>query len=348
MTPNCLAAVLEQLNAPLRLRDLARPALRPGQVVVEVAYSGVCGSQLLEVQGKRGPDRFLPHTLGHEGSGIVREVGPDVRKVAVGDRVVLSWIRGSGLDVPATVYQSQDGAVNSGALSTFIHQTVTCESRVTPVPADLPLREAALLGCAIPTGAGIILNSAQLQRGQTVAVFGAGGIGLSAIMAASAVGATQVIAIDIVADKLKLAELLGATTVIDAAVVDAPAAIAEATGGRGVDCAVESAGRRVTMEAALKSIRVGGICVLAGNLEAGEKIEIDPFDLIRGKRLVGTWGGESVPDRDIPRFVDMYRQGLLKLGDLITHEFPLSRVNDAIATVASGQAGRVMLRMTEE
>ena len=147
------AAVLSELNQPLRLSKLTIPDLKFGQVLVEVAYSGVCHSQLLEVHGKRGLDRFLPHTLGHEGSGTVLKVGPGVTKVKPSDRVVLSWIKGSGADLPFTIYQSAEETVNSGAISTFMRHTVTCENRVTPIPDAMPLREAALLGCAIPTGA---------------------------------------------------------------------------------------------------------------------------------------------------------------------------------------------------
>lgn len=158
-----IAAVLEQLNKPLRIRELTTPDLKPGQVLVEVAYSGVCHSQLLEVRGKRGLDRFLPHTLGHEGSGTVLEVGAGVTKVKPGDHVVLSWIKGSGADAPSTIYESAERPVNSGALSTFMRQTVTCENRLTAIPDAMPLREAALLGCAIPTGAGIVLNTARVR-----------------------------------------------------------------------------------------------------------------------------------------------------------------------------------------
>ncbi|MFZ1988989.1 MAG: alcohol dehydrogenase catalytic domain-containing protein, partial [Alphaproteobacteria bacterium] len=153
-----LAAVLVETGKPLELLDLEIPALKPGQVLVDVAYSGVCQSQLNEISGKKGPDRYLPHVLGHEGAGVVAAIGEGVNKVRPGDRVVLSWLRGRGADVPGTVYQSKIGIVNSGAISTFMNRTVTCESRLTPLPANVPLREAALLGCAIPTGAGIVLN----------------------------------------------------------------------------------------------------------------------------------------------------------------------------------------------
>lgn len=339
------AAILTELGSPIELWNIEIPELKAGQVLVEVAYSGLCHTQLLEARGAKGPDRFLPHTIGHEGSGIVAGVGPGVSKVASGDRVVLSWIQGSGAVVGSTVYGGTRGRVNSGAVSTFLRHTVTCESRVTKIPSDVPLREAALLGCAVPTGAGIIMNTAALENGAVVAVFGVGGIGLSAVLGATIRRARTVIAVDISPEKLAQAKAMGATHVIDASKTDAVAEIAAVTSGSGVDCAVEAAGRRQTMEAAFRSTRRGGICVLAGNLPKGETISIDPMELIAGKRLVGTWGGESVPDRDIPVFLDLYRSGSLNLGALIAKEYPLSRINDAFADLSRGLPGRALISM---
>ena len=341
-----VAAVLEELNEPLKIRELTIPDLKPGQVLVEVAYSGVCRSQLLEVRGKRGPDRFLPHTLGHEGSGTVLEVGAGVTKVKPGDRVVLSWIKGSGADVPSTVYQSSEGPVNSGALSTFMRQTVTCENRVTPIPDAMPLREAALLGCAIPTGAGIVLNTARVRPGSSVAIFGVGGIGLSAVLAADLVHATTVIAVDVFDHKLVQARQVGATHLINARQQDPLVTILEITGGQGVDYAIEAAGQRETMETAFQAVRDnGGLCVLAGNLPHGERISLDPFDLIRGKRIVGTWGGETQPDRDIPLYVDSYLSGKLSLDGLITHAYSLDTINQALEDLEHGKVGRALVDM---
>lgn len=342
------AAVLFELAQPLRLITLSIPDLKPGQVLVDVAYSGVCRSQLLEVRGKRGEDRFLPHTLGHEGSGTVLEVGAGVTKVKPGDYVVLSWIKGTGADVPSTVYQSSEGPINSGAISTFMRQTVTCENRVTPIPDAMPLREAALLGCAIPTGAGIVLNTARVQPGSSVAVFGVGGIGLSAVLAADLMNATTIIAVDVFDHKLEQARQVGATHLINAHQQDPLATILEITGGRGVDYAIEAAGRRETMEMAFQSVRDnGGLCVLAGNLPYGQSISLDPFDLIKGKRIIGTWGGESQPDRDIPLYVDLYLAEKLKLDSLITHEYRLEDINHAFDDLEQGKVGRALIEMEE-
>lgn len=340
------AAILVEPKKPLVIADIDMPELQYGQVLVEIAYAGVCHSQLLEVRGMRGTDRFLPHTLGHEGSGKVIEVGAGVTKVKPGDCVVLSWIKGKGIDVPSTVYQSAEGKINSGAISTFMRQTVTCENRVTPIPDAMPLREAALLGCAIPTGAGIILNIARVQPGSSVAVFGVGGIGLSAVLAAGIMNATIIIAVDIFDHKLKQARQIGATHLINARWKDPLNTILNITGGRGVDYAIEAAGKRETMEMAFKAVQDnGGLCVLAGNLPHGECISLDPFDLIKGKRIIGTWGGESQPDRDIPLYVDLYLAGKLKLDLLITHEYRLEDINQAFDDLEQGKIGRALIEM---
>jgi len=343
------AAVLVRLGEPLHVMRLSIPAAAPGQVVVDIAYSGVCHTQLHEVRGRRGEDRFLPHTLGHEGAGTVLAVGDEVTKVKPGDPVVLTWIRGRGREVGSTVYRSGDTPVNSGAISTFMRRCVTCENRVVPIPKGMPLREAALLGCAIPTGAGSVLNAAAVRPGDSVAVFGAGGIGLSAVAAANLVHAQPIIAVDVLDGKLDLAREAGATHVINARQRDPLAAIQDLTGGRGVDYAIEAAGRRETMELAFRSVREnGGMCVLAGNLPKGERISLDPFDLIKGRRIIGTWGGGTVPDRDIPMYARLHLSGRLNLSQFITHTYRLEEVNQALDDLEAGKVGRALLDMSVE
>lgn len=338
------AAVLLDVGRPLEVIELQVPQLAGGQVLVEVVYSGICRSQLHEVRGHRGPDAFLPHTLGHEGAGIVRAVGPGVSKVGPDDHVVLSWIKGAGADVARTTYSSRHGAVNSGAISTFLDLAIVSENRVTPIPLELPLRVAALLGCAIPTGAGIVLNTLNVSAGESISVFGTGGVGLSAIIGAVLREAYPIIAVDISAQKLALARRAGATHTIDALAGDATAMIRELTAGRGTDYAIEAAGRAETMQAALTAVRSGGgVCVIAGNLKYAERFGIDPMDLIRGKQLRGTWGGESLPDRDIPWFANLLLAGKLDLDWLITDEYELTEVNRALSDLEFGAVGRAVL-----
>ncbi|MFH1851411.1 MAG: zinc-binding dehydrogenase [Candidatus Neomarinimicrobiota bacterium] len=341
------AAVLTELNQPLQILELDLPDLHPGQVLVEMAYSGICHTQLNEIRGKKGPDKFLPHTLGHEGSGRVVATGAQVAKVAPGDRVVCTWLKGSGADVPSAQYFYRGAKVNSGAISTFLTNAVISENRLVVIPAGMPLREAALLGCAIPTGVGIVRNSLQVGPGNSLAVFGAGGIGLSAIMTAAALGAGPIIAVDVFDHKLEQARSLGATHVINGKTTSAAAEIHAVVPG-GVDFAIEATGSTTVMEAAFASIKNSGQCIIAGNPAAGEKICLDPFDLIKGKRIYGSWGGASDPDRDIPAYVELYLSADLPLERLITHEFTLSEINAAFTELEQGRVGRAIVKLEHD
>jgi S-(hydroxymethyl)glutathione dehydrogenase / alcohol dehydrogenase len=340
-----LAAVLEQQNMPLKIMELTIPALKAGQVLVQIAYSGVCQTQLNEIRGHKGPDPYLPHTMGHEASGTVLEIGENVKKVKPGDRVVLSWLKGSGADVPNTLYQCDGRNVQSGAISTFMEKAVVSENRVIPISSKMPLREAALLGCAIPTGAGVVFNEMNLQAGQSFAVFGVGGVGLSAILAARYLKAAPLIAVDISDEKLQKAQQMGATHLINAAKVDAVQAIREITSKQGVDFALESAGVKKAMEQAFQALKAPkGLCIIAGNAPKGDWIQLDPYDLIKGKRIIGTWGGDSQIDRDIPRYVDLFVNRSMPLGDLVSHEVSLSEINTLMDMLLQGKVSRGMIR----
>lgn len=340
-----IAAVLTEINKELQIEELEIPELKPGQVLVKIAYSGVCYSQLNEIKGLKGEDKFLPHTLGHEGSGVVEEIGKGVKKVKAGDKVVLTWIKGSGADVPATLYKRKDGSiVNSGAISTFMTKAIISENRLVRISDKIPLREAALLGCAIPTGAGIVFNTTKVISGNSIAIFGVGGIGMSALLAAKFMGASIVIAIDIFDSKLKTALKIGATHVINARKQDILSCIKEITVGRGVDYAIESAGQKETMEIAFASVRdQGGLCVIAGNLPKGERISIDPFDLIKGKQIIGSWGGQTQPDRDIPRYIEHFLSGKFNLEAILGPSFKLKDINSAFDLLRSRETGRIII-----
>jgi len=339
------AAVLVELGRPLELADLEIPALKPGQALIEVTYSGVCHTQVGEVRGHRGEDKFLPHCLGHEGSGIVRDIGPGVAKVERGDRVILSWIKGSGADVPGTVYDWNGKKVNAGGITTFATYCVISENRLTLVPEGLSLRLAALVGCAVPTGAGVVFNTAQPKAGQSVAVFGVGGIGSCAVAAAALAGAVPVIAVDVNPDKLALARRLGATHTIDSRNADPVAEIMKLCRG-GADFAIEATGLAPVMRQALACVRhQGGTAVVVGNARFGSTLEIDPRELNMGKRLLGTWGGDNVPDRDYPRYAKLLVSGRLDLEPLLSHGYGLADVNAALDDLERGRAARPLLEI---
>lgn len=341
------AAVLNQVNKPLSIEELQIPELKAGQVLVKVSFSGVCHSQINEIRGLKGQDKYLPHTLGHEGSGVVQAIGPGVTKVKPQDQVVLTWIKGTGADVTSASYKRSDGTlVNSGAISTFLTEAVVSENRLVKIPEQMPLREATLLGCAIPTGGGIILNMAKVSSNTKIAIFGMGGIGFSALLMAKLNGAQRIIAVDIFDHKLKRALGLGATDIINARKEDVLTQIMEITQKQGVDYAIESAGEQQAMETAFQCVRNnGGLCIIAGNLPQGVKISLDPFNLISGKRIIGTWGGQTQPDRDVLVYVDLFLTGKLKLNGLITHTLKLEDINQALELLNSPEVGRVIIEM---
>jgi len=339
------AAILFELNKPLRIEEIEIPLLEPGQILVRVAYSGVCHSQLMEVKGQRGKDLYLPHLLGHEGSGEVVEIGKLVKKVKIGDKVALTWIKGEGANCPGAKYKFGDQIINAGGVTTFSEYTVVSENRCVKIPDDFPLDVASIIGCAVLTGAGMVLNTIKPKPENSIAIFGAGGgIGLSAVMGAKICNCSKIIAVDIDNTKLNLAKELGATHIINAKECDPLSIIKDLTDGVGLDFAVDSAGRTQTIETAFNSVRRnGGLCVFASHPSAGEKIQIDPYELICGKQIRGSWGGESDPDRDVSRFIDFYNTGKLPLNKMISHKFNLKEINNALSELVQGSLGRIIV-----
>ena len=342
------AAVLESLNTGLKIKSLELPDLLPGQVLVKIHYSGVCRSQIMEVKGGRGRDKWLPHLLGHEGSGEVLAIGEGVTKVKFGDLVILSWIKGSGIEAPCAQYRCGDQVINSGRVTTFSTHTIVSENRVTIKPPNLSMDVAVLFGCALPTGAGMVLNQVCPFDGATVAVLGLGGVGLSALMALKGFGCSQIIAIDFSDAKLALAKDLGATYTLQVGREEIYQQVMALTNS-GVDICIESAGSTETIELGFSLIRKGGGRLwFASHPPQGEMIYLDPYDLISGKQIFGTWGGSSYPDRDIPRMTEIFRKGNIPLGKLLTKRYTLEQVNDALADLEAGNVFRPLLMMTKD
>lgn len=342
------AAILVETGHPLELLDLKLPALKAGQVLVEVRTTGVCHTQLLEARGYRGADPYVPHCLGHEGVGEVLEISEGVTKVKPGDAVILSWIKGSGGDVPGTVYHESGSnrAVNAGGITTFMRHAIISENRLTPLPSDVPVREATWLGCAMPTGVGAVVNTADVKQGESVAVFGCGGVGLCAIAGAASLGASHVIAIDLLDDKLDVALQMGATHQINASTQNVAELIHALIKG-GVDVAIEATGQPAVMRQALEIVRPrGGRAVVIGNARFGSEVAFDPAQFNQGKQLRGTWGGDSLPDRDYPRFAQLLASGAIDLSPLMSKPFTLEQANDALNALESGKVVRPLIDMT--
>ena len=340
------AALLVQTGAPLVLAEIDIPALKPGQVLVEIAYSGACGTQVMEWRGDKGEDKWVPHCLGHEGTGTVLETGSAVTKMKAGDKVVLSWIKGSGIEAGGAVYAWGEKKVNAGGVTTFQRHAVVSENRLTLLPAELPMDLAVLLGCAAPTGMGAVYNVLKAQPGDAVAVFGTGGVGLNAVMAAALVGAMPVIAIDPNPTRRALAPLYGATHVIDPGAADVLTEIKKII-PQGVDIAVESSGVPAAMEMAVNATRQqGGRAVVIGNARHGSVLSLSPSVFNQGKSLMGTWGGDSVPDRDYGRYARLLGAGRFPVRNLLSKPYALEQADRALQDLASGKIGRPLIDMS--
>ncbi len=342
-----LAAVLYEQHKPLVIEELTIPALKESQVLARILYSGVCQTQLNEIKGTKGIDKYLPHTLGHEASGIVEDVGKSVVKVKPGDYIVLSWIKGLGVETPSSQYATDSGSiVNAGAVTTFQEYSVVSENRITPISVDMPHDVSALLGCAVPTGAGIFRRKINPSPKESLAIFGIGGIGSSALLMASSLGLEKIIAIDINGNKLEQAIALGATHTINANEEDPVKKIYEITNNQGVDFAIESSGVRRVMEDAYNSTnKHTGTVVLSGNLGNGV-ITINPYDLLFGKKLIGTGEHNTFPHEDFSYYSQMFLEGKLPLEKLISRIYKLEQINDALDALSKGEVFRSLIDFT--
>lgn len=340
------AAILTQQNAPLDIADIDIPKLDVGHVLVKMDYSGICGKQIEEINGKRGHDRFIPHLLGHEGAGIVTEVGPGVRKVKAGDKVVLHWMKGSGIDSTTPEFNRNGTAVNAGWITTFSEYTVVSENRITPIPIGTDSAVASLLGCAVTTGLGVVFNNLGLMPGQSIAVYGVGGVGINVIQGAALVNAYPIVAIDIHDNKLEQAKAFGATHTINSGNNDPVLVLKELSNGKGFDGVVDVTGVNQVRLAAYDSTSNVGRTVFAGVPHHEDRVSFDSFPLHFGRTVIGSHGGDTKPDIDIPRYVQLYELGRLMLAEQITHRYTLYEINKAVETVQSGSAGRCVISMS--
>lgn len=339
------AAILAQSRQPLIVDDIALPdALGVGQVLVKVLYSTICGAQLNEIAAAKGPDKFLPHLLGHEASARVLDTGPGVTTVKEGDTVVLHWRPSQGIQCQPPAYKWRGAKLNAGWVTTFNDYAVISENRMTVIAPHYDLRNAPLLGCAVTTAAGVINNDAKVKVGESVVVFGVGGVGLNVVQFAQLAGAYPIVAVDLVDSKLAMAKARGATHCFDAAnTVDLDGEIRKVVGQQGPDKVIETTGVKSVIELAYNLTHADGTCVLVG--VPNEKVTIYTLPIHFNKVLTGSHGGEAVPHVDIPRLIRLNRAGRLSLEGLITHEFSLDRINEALDLIRSGAAGRVVLNI---
>ena len=268
------AAILTEQNKPLIVDKVEVPKLDVGQVLVKVAYSGICGKQLEEISGKRGADPYLPHLLGHEGTATVLECGKGVTTVKVGDHVVLHWRKSQGIESVAPSYTWHNNQLNAGLITTFNEYAIISENRVTRINTSDDMEIASLYGCAVPTGFGVVENNAKIKLGQSVVVFGAGGVGLNVVQAASLLSAYPIIAVDLYDERLGLAKKLGATHTINSNSTDAKAMIRKISRDQGVDAFIDNTGQPAIIEMGYELTKPKGHVVLVGVPREGDNVNI--------------------------------------------------------------------------
>lgn len=342
------AAILVENNQPLVVADVKMPGeLSYGQVHVKLHYSGICGAQLNEIEGAKGPDKFLPHLLGHEGSGVVRHIGPGVTTVKEGDHVVLHWRPSTGVQAETAKYGWNGKTVNAGWVTTFNEEAIISENRLTAIPKSFPLRLAPLFGCAVTTAVGVVNNDAHLKIGQSIVIFGVGGVGLNIAQAADMVSAYPIIGVDIIDSKIEMACSWGVTHGFNLAKTpDLKREILNVLGSGGADVVVDTTGRASVIELAYNLTHADGRTILVGVPRKGDHVNIYTLPLHFKKVLKGSHGGNSVPDVEIPRFVRLMERKKMRLEGLFTHEFGLDDINKALQVFRSGEAGRVLVNMT--
>lgn len=341
------AAILAESRQPLIIDEIALPGvLDVGQVLVKVLHTTICGAQLNEIAAAKGPDKFLPHLLGHEASAQVIETGPGVTQVKPGDTVVLHWRPSPGIQSPTPTYSWRGQKLNAGWITTFNDYAVISENRMTVLPPEFDLKTAPLLGCAVTTAAGVINNDAKVKIGESVVVFGVGGVGLNVVQFASLAGAHPVVAIDILPNKLEMAQRMGATHCINSSGMadgDLSAAVRAIAGPKGPDKVIETTGVRSVIELAYDLAHADGACILVG--VPSEKVTIYTLPIHFNKILKGSHGGSAHPEIDIPRIARLTKAGRISFGGIVTHEFPLDQINAALDLVRSGAAGRVLVNL---
>ncbi len=361
MATRIKAAVIHQVNTPLKIETVDLEPPRTGEVQVKIAATGICHSDLHNIKGHREP--AFPAILGHEGTGFVEAVGDGVTSLKAGDRVILSFRPNcgrchycvSGVPVLCDGHKGSRKVMCDGTsrvslggkplyvstrLGTFAEKIVCPEEQAIPITGDVPHEVAALIGCCVTTGVCAVTNAAQVPPGSSVVVIGCGGVGLNAIQGARLAGASQIIAIDILDNKLEYAREFGATHTINSERADAEKEVRRITGG-GADYAVEAIGLAATVEQAVECIRPGGKAVIVGMAPEGDLARIDAYKLVaQQKTLMGTGYGNARQRIDIPRMVDHYLSKRLDLDRLVSRRYRLEEINEGFSALQRGEVKR--------
>ena len=338
-------AILEKVKKPLKIKILKIPEPGNNQILVKVMFTYICGTQLNEINGKKGKDPYLPHTLGHEASGKILKIGKGVKNFKVGENVILSWIKKKVSDDSTPMYFDSKGKkINSGHVSTFSNLTLVSKSRVYKAPKNLPLDIAALLGCAIPTGFGIIIKHLdKLNKKNFIGIYGVGGVGLMSVIALNALGFKSVYAVDRNARNLLTSKKYGCKKIFNFSKKKDRKKF-QSINKENIQMNIELSGSLKMMSYSFKHLSKNGICVLAGNTKVGEKIELNPYELIFGKKIFGFSGNDISLENNLKYYSSIIKKiGVSKLRRLYK-TYPFKNINNAINDFNKGKILRPLIK----
>ena len=342
---NTKFAILKKLRKPLVIQNLKINKPNNHQLLIEIKYSYICGSQLNEINGNKGHDKFLPHTLGHEASGVVLEIGKKVNNFKPGDKVILSWIKKKGKDSSNPFYlDEKNKVINSGQVSTFSKLAIVAKSRVYKIPKNLPMDIAALFGCAIPTGFGIIFkNIKNINKNDFVGIYGAGGVGIMAIIALRSMGIKNIYAIDKNKKNLHSARKFGCKFTSNLEIFN-KSIINKLINKNKIRYNVEISGNAQMMEMAIDNLSKNGSTILAGNLKKGNLIKLNPYDLIFGKKVYGFSGNDVSLEKNMNYYSKIIKKINLNKLRSIFSVYKFININKAVQDFKKGVVLRPLIK----
>ena len=341
------AAILSKLKKKLDFDILTFKNLSKGQVLVKINYSSICRSQLMEIDGLRNNKKFLPHLLGHEGFGEIISTAHDVKKFKKGDKVIIGWIKNNNKDYKGFKLKSSSKkkVINSGCVTTFSNLSIISENRLTKKPKKMKPIEASFYGCAVPTGAGMVINQLKPKPKDKILLIGLGAVGLCALAALKALKIKDVCIFEKNLSRAKLAKKMGYNLIINPKKKENLNKVKKKY-INGFDACIESAGFKDTIELGFSMINSNyGKLIFASHPIHGEKISLDPHELIKGKKIYGSWGGNCVPKKDIPKFYKLFEKNNIQLSDFLNKIYKFENINKAINDFRTGNSIRPIIKM---
>ena len=338
-------AVLEKVNKPLIIKNLKIPNLQKNQLLVKIKYSYICGTQLNEIFGAKGPDKYVPHTLGHEASGNIMQVGPGIKNFKIGEKVVLSWIKKKGSSSVNPFYlDKKNKKINSGLVSTFSNFTVVSKDRVYKIPANLPMDIAALFGCALPTGFGIVLNYLKkISKNDYVGIYGVGGVGIMSLIALKSLGIKNIYAIDKNKKNLNIAKKFGCKFTLTLEDFEKKI-LNKFINKKNIKYNFEMSGNKMMMEAAIRNLSNNGSMIFAGNTKKGDFIKLNPYDLIFGKKIFGFSGNDVSLEKNFKNYIKIIKKINFKKISNIFSIYKFKNINKAILDFKKGTVLRPLIK----